>query len=1056
MHKYHRILTVGLAFFLFGSTGLAQSGVVSGVVYGPGDEPESNFLLQIDNERSGERFETRTNDDGEFRIGALKPGEYSIVTDIGQSEPVHFTVTSIQPVEIVIHSTVGGGAQADQSIEVMSVSLTPAQVSQSFPLGVIDESPQADFINPNGQLYGAYNLSLLVEAIRPPLEFDNIVGPSVAGRPGDANDYTINGIDNNNRTTPGPLLYIPDDATEEFTLHQNGFDPQSTHVTGAAFNSVTRSGANDVHGSAYWYFQNQQLNARDARLDGLGLQDTPKFQQNRVGGSLGVPLIKDHLFGTFNLEYTPLRLNRYAPGQSLVPTSAGMQALRNNSQISQRNLDLLDRDFSVGPAVDSMMIGGANVPLGLVRAGSVDRTNTIAGSAGIDFVATPGDRVYARYVQNEIESSFFGSPVATFQTPRDTQSLLASIGYTHSSSAWWANDFRLGYTRLDTGFNPGQSNFSDGSAAPQVSIQGVDLNLGASYPYRDARFNTYHVSNNTTVMLGRHDLKVGFDARRITSSEIGFPQFGGVYGYSSLERYLLDQSPDVLSQRAFGDPTLNQNQWLLQGWIQDRYKLAAKLTLEMGLRYQWAQVPEFARRQGLNSSLNVDDVATFRSPQEDTGGFGPRLGIAYAPFQSMVFRAGGGVEYDTLYLSNRLASLLGPQSDLITASNPLSTESGFLTSGGIQRPNDARGRLSTFYPDQELPYTVHWNAGVQGSLWKGLTASVRYIGNRSVNQPRLGLANRNGFVNSDRNLPVFFDQPSAAELNALTLTLDDIQDVEASPEFAAGFTNPVLGFESVGTSWYHAGIAEINQRMIRGFQMSARYTLSDLRIDGYGSPLDLGFDRGGHFNAPYNPDHRLTVSGIVDVADMFRDGGGVFAKLIANFSVMGTYTYMTDIGLPLSNALDTSLSGAAGGTAIFTNPNGSSGGSGVAPLRNRLGQIVAYQATNPDARFVRGGLGSLSGGQSFMDLDQANNFDVAAAKKFTFVEDLTFEFRVEAYNVLNSRQTTGFALHGLASPSNSFAPTPSQLIPGSANFGELNSLFSSNPRRLQLALRLTF
>src|SRR5690606_15810443 len=192
------------------------------------------------------------------------------------------------------------------------------------------------------------------------------------------------------------------------------------------------------------------------------------------------------------------------------------------------------------------------------------------------------------YAQNEIESSFFGNPVATFQTPRDTQSILASIGYAHAASAWWANDFRFGYTRMDTGLNPDRLSFGDGSAAPQISIQGVDLNLGASYPYRDARFNTYHASNNTTVMLGRHDLKVGVDARRILSSQSGFPQFGGVYGYSSLERFLLDQSPDVLSQRAFGDPTLNQNQWLLQGWIQDRYKLAAQLTLEMGLQYQWA------------------------------------------------------------------------------------------------------------------------------------------------------------------------------------------------------------------------------------------------------------------------------------------------------------------------------------------------------------------------------------------------------------------------------------------------------------------------------------
>lgn len=1041
----------GLAF-LFAAVGLAQSGVVTGVVYGAGDEPESDFLLQIDNVRSGERFETRTNDSGEFRIGALTPGEYAIATDIGQSEPARFTVTSIQPVEIVIHSIAGGGPQGDQSIEVMSVTLTPAQVSQSFPAGVIDESTQADFINPNGELYGAYNLSLLAEGIRPPLAFSNIVGPGVAGRPGDSNDYSINGIDNNDRTTPGPLLYLPDDATEEFTLHQNGFDPQSSHVTGGAFNSVLRSGANDVHGSGYWYFQNHQLNARDGRLDDLNLQDRPRFSQHRVGGTLGAPIVKDKVFGTVNLEYTPLGLTRYSQNRSLVPTTAGRQLLQNNSQVSQRNLALIGSTANAQSGTVS--VNGMDIPVGLLDAGSLGTRDTIAGSAGLDFVITSGDRVSARYVQNEIDSSFSGVPVAGVNTPLDRQSILASVAYTHSGAAWWSNQVRFGYTRLDDGYNPDSFEFNDGTAAPQIAIQGIDLNLGAQYPYRNARFNTYHLNNNTTMMFGRHDVQIGVDARRVLSGQSGFPQSGGVYTYSSFERFLLDQSPDVSAQRAFGDPTLNQNQWLFQGWIQDRYKLASTFTLEAGLRYQWVEVPEFARRQGLNSGLNVPDVASFREPQEDTDAFGPRVGIAYSPFQSIVFRAGAGMEFDTLYMSQQMATLLGPQSDLVTMADPLSTTRGFLNAGGIQRPTNARARLGSFIPDQDLPYTIHWNAGVQGSLWKGLTGSIRYIGNKSINQTRFATANSNGFVNADRNLPVFFRNPSAAELNDLSLTLNDIRNVDPSPETAAGFTNPIFGLDPVGTATYHAGIIEVNQRMVRGFQMGAQYTLSDLRVDGYGSPLDLGLTRNGRFNAPFNPDHRLTVSGVIDVADMFRNPG-ILTKVLANFSIMGAYTYTSDIGLPLTNGLDTSLTGTSAGAAIFQNPAGGSGGSGVTPLRNNQGQIVAYRATNPDARFVQGGVGSFSTGRSIMDLDRLHNFDVAAAKKFTFVEDATFEFRVEAYNLLNAQQRTGYAVHGLATPIGS-GFTPSQLLPSSPNFGNLGSFFSSNPRTLQLALRLSF
>lgn len=1044
----------GLAL-AFASPSFAQSGVISGVVLGSEDIRESNFLIQIENERSGEIFETRTNEEGEFRLGGLKPGIYLLGSDVGQEEPVRFSVSSIRPVEVVVHSSAGGGLRAEVTSEVMSVTLSPVQVAEEFPQGVIEEAVQADYVNPNGELYGANNLSLLAEGIRPPLEFDRFVSPSVAGRPGDANAFSIDGIDNNNRVTPGPLLYLPDDATEEFTLQQNGFDPLSTHVTGGTFSSVIRSGANDVHGSAYWYFQNQQLNARDNRYDALNLLDEPRFNQSRFGGTLGAPIIKDKLFGTFNLEYVPLGLTRYAPGQSYVPTAAGLNMLRNNSNISQRNLNLINPGLSVTPSGRTFSVDGVSIPVGLVNTGEVGHRNTTAGSAGLDFVASPGNRIAARYVQNDIKSTFSGMPTAGLPTPSDTQSILASIGYTHSGSAGWVNEFRLGYTRLDSSFNPGSQLFDNGDPAPLVSIQGADLNLGSSYPYRDARFNTYHASNNLTLMMGRHDVKLGVDARRILSSQSGFPQFNGAYTYSSLERFLLDQSPDVSAQRAFGDPTLNQNQWLLQGWIQDRFKLASRLTLEMGLQYQWVELPEFARRQGLNTALDVEDLVSFQTPREDSDGFAPRIGIAFAPFQSIVFRAGGGMQYDTLYASNRLATLLGPQSDLITSSNPLSFDRGFLNTGGIQRPSEARARLSTFIPDQELPYTIHWNAGVQGSLWKGLTASVRYIGNRSVHQPRFATVNPNGFVNANRSLPVFFTNPTQAEINNLTLTLADIQNVDPSDEIAAGFTNPINGLDLVGTSWYHAAIAEINQRLVRGFQMSARYTLSDLQLDSYGSPLDLGFERSGHFNAPMNPDHRLTLSGVVDVADMFRNPG-ILTKVVANLSLMGTYTYMSDIGLPLSNGLDTSLTGSSAGAAIFENPNGGFGGTGVTPIRNNAGQIVAYRANNPNARFVQGGLGTFSTGQSFADLEQTHNFDVAAAKKFTFVEDVTLEFRAEAYNVFNTRQTSGYAVHGLATPVGASGFTPSQLIPSSANFGDYGSLFSSNPRSLQLALRLTF
>ena len=1056
--RTHLLLLAFAVALLIPEIGLSQTATISGVVLGAGDNPESNFLLEIENQATGETFETTTAADGSFRFTGLPPGAYVIATDVGQQQPLQLSTSTAGTVRIRIRSAAGGGTPPDVTAEVQSIAERPEHVSEIFPKAVVEEAVQADWIDSNGSLHGSYNLSLLAEGIRPPLAIDPFVGPGVGGRPADANAFSIDGMDNNNRAIPGPMLYLPDSATEEFTLQQSSFSPISGHVSGGRFNSIVTGGTNLWHGAAYWYLQNRDLNARDARLDAFELEDMPRFDQNRFGGALSAPILEDKLYGTVNLEYTPFGFTRYAPGRTLAPTAAGFAALSANRSISQRNLELLEQSVgTVRPTGQTINVDGRPVQLGLVNTGIDGHRNTWAGSAGLDFVASHNHRLSARYLQNEMESSSAGGALAAFDTPSDTQSILANIGYTHANGKNYVNELRLGYSRLDSSYNPGTFAFDgeDEGTLPFLAIQGTDLNLGARYPFTDAKFNTYHISDNASWRLGRHDIQFGGDARRIISTQTGFPQFNGAYVYSSLERFLLDQSPDVFAQRAFGDRALNANQWIVDGWVQDTFKMSSNMTLEAGLHYQWAELPYFARAQALNSGLDAGGVG-FDEPDTDNWGFGPRVGLAYAPFSKFVVRAGAGVEYDTLYLANRMSRFLGPQSDLVTMPSSLSTSSGFLDDGAINMPADAQARLGTIIGDQELPYTIHWNGGVEGSFWTNFTASVRYIGNRSLHQPRYSLFNPNGFVTADRNLPVFFDAPSASQISNLSLALDDIEDVNASPIRAAGFTNPLFGLEPSGTSWYHAGIAEINHRMTYGLQLSARYTLSDLQIDSYGNQLDLGLGRPpDHFNAGFNPDHRLTFSGVFDLDRLATSG--VWAEIVANFSIMGTYTYMSDIEMPLLSSLDTSLSGAGFSSGVFENPDGNVGvGSGATPVRNNAGRIVAYRATNPSAQFVRGGIGSFSTGQSFLDLNDVHNFDAAAAKKFTFAERVTFELRAEAYNVLNNRQVTGVGLHGFLPPSTALMFTPSQLVAGESNFGDVGSLFSSNPRTLQFALRVAF
>jgi hypothetical protein len=169
---------------------------------------------------------------------------------------------------------------------------------------------------------------------------------------------------------------------------------------------------------------------------------------------------------------------------------------------------------------------------------------------------------------------------------------------------------------------------------------------------------------------------------------------------------------------------------------------------------------------------------------------------------------------------------------------------------------------------------------------------------------------------------------------------------------------------------------------------------------------------------------------------------------------MGTATYARGSRFPVFSAVDTGMIGNGLGTGVFVNPNGTPGtASGVTPLTNGAGQIVAFQATNPNAEFVAGAPGTFSTARPTMRLGDTRNIDLSVVKRFAIPERAKLEIRGDAYNVINHPQFTGMPISTLGSP---LVATPSFLVPNSPLFGNLNGTLSGNPRVLQLALRLMF
>jgi hypothetical protein len=154
---------------------------------------------------------------------------------------------------------------------------------------------------------GVLNLSLLSPGVAQSSSLGIGVGPSVGGQRPYNNNFTVEGVDNNNKAVTGNLITVPNDAVENFTLLANQFDTEFGHSSGGQFNTTIRSGTNTFHGSLYEYFRNRNLNAVDNAFVLQGLTSNPRFDSNRYGATFGGPIIKNKLFFFTNFELRAYR-----------------------------------------------------------------------------------------------------------------------------------------------------------------------------------------------------------------------------------------------------------------------------------------------------------------------------------------------------------------------------------------------------------------------------------------------------------------------------------------------------------------------------------------------------------------------------------------------------------------------------------------------------------------------------------------------------------------------------------------------------------------------------
>jgi hypothetical protein len=143
---------------------------------------------------------------------------------------------------------------------------------------------------------GIYNLSLLGAGVASSGGVGQGVGPSIAGQRPENNSFTLDGVMNDNHYTTGPQMYVSNEAVADLTVVQNQFGAEFGGAAGGIFNAIVKSGTNNIHGSIYEYMQNRNLNAVDATETQQGLTSNPRFDNNRLGATIGGPILKDRLF----------------------------------------------------------------------------------------------------------------------------------------------------------------------------------------------------------------------------------------------------------------------------------------------------------------------------------------------------------------------------------------------------------------------------------------------------------------------------------------------------------------------------------------------------------------------------------------------------------------------------------------------------------------------------------------------------------------------------------------------------------------------------------------
>jgi hypothetical protein len=1035
--------------------------------------------------------------DGQYRVFPLNPGTYEIsVSAPGFRTAVRPGIVLEVAANLKVDFTMEVG-QVAETVEVAAAA--PVLQTQDASVGGTVNSQDLARLPVNGRNYtrlillNAGTSDISRSQSRGTLSGTQLV--SVNGQRTQDNNFTLDSIDNNFQHMNSPGASPPMDSIQEFRVATNN-SAEFGRSAGANVNIVVKSGTRDLRGSLYHFLRNDKFDANDFFANRSGRGKVP-YRQNQYGIALGGPLMvpkvyngREKTFWFFSWE--GFRARRGSTLISTTPVTA--QRAGDFSQQERRIYDPLTSTLAPDGQIQRQLFPGNRIPENRISPAVrffMDRTMPLPTEPGLfnNMINTEGyqndrdafvgrldhnfstkDNVYFRFLDQQAgDSSPNANPNFVARQRFDGRS--ASVGWNHIFSPTMVLDARFG---INDPINPlntlnrqleraellkqaGITMFQpDVLFSPLPSFQAVgefSMGGGGGFIIEDT---VPQFMANLTKIKGSHSLRMGYSfAPRRYSINASDP----MNGTAVFDRRLTAVTSDPLSghstatmllgypseiRRGSGTVHPRARVFASQGYFQDDWRVSSKLTVNLGVRYEFANPPYDVDDQLGNLWLRRDpqsgrfygtllwasqnpliDPATGQAnPPARQEGFGrslqvsdynnwaPRVAIAYQPTSKTVIRAGFGMFYNSTfvqefqdkrkfwpYLPNQVFNPnTGTLPDLRITDQGPSFNSTEAIGGWPQNP------------ENRTPYSQQWNLFIQQQLMSDLSLEIGYVG--SANKKQVGYYPINA---------------------ALTPGPGNVQPRRLLPGFGS-----MAGGSNRFSSNYHAMQAKLTKRFSRGLQFNGNYTWgrcmdeqSSLAETKTQNPYNLSDD---YSRCSYDLRHIFRLSYVLDLP--FGKGRAIGSgwnaatnAVLGGWSLEGITTIQS--GAPINVNLGFDNANVDGRTIqrpdVLRDPNNGP------KTPEKWFDTSAFVQPRP---FTFGNAGAF-----IVADDGRHNWDVAIQKVFAFSETQSLQVRAEAFNLGN---------HVSMIPANASG----MVVFSSSTFGQVTA--ATPARQIQFGLRYRF